>query len=198
MNVYSQSLNAVKGIRSLALSLGTSSKSSPPPTVAFDLNDLPSKPKRPPTAWNRFVNEHKDSLKGLKAAEFSKTFAAKWSSMDPSAKAPYEEAYKRDLVKYEQVKREYDSVMNQMIAVKDVAKLVGEMKHKNEKPKSTRLPNGYNLFVAEVMAKDRPVLSSGKPDLTSIARSWRALPDSQRHAYTQRAREQSISSKDKP
>lgn len=187
MNIYTRSLNdAFKGFRSIASSLGTKTTTAPPASI--NLDDLPSKPKRPAAGWNRFVMQKKDLLQGPNRMDVMKDLADKWKSMSKYERAPYDEAAQQEMRAYRVQLMEYKNVMNQTVPLSEVVKIMKLTK--KSKVKSHRPKSGWNLFMSEVMAKDRVVLSNGKPDLSAIAKSWNSLSDSQKQAYNDRARHQ--------
>lgn len=189
MNLYTRSLNdTFKGMRSLASSLGVSSRTPKASPATINLNDLPSKPKRPAGAWNRFVIQEKNTLQGSKLVESMKILAAKWKSMSVSERAPFEAASNEENAIYKEQMKEYNKIMKQTIPLVDAVRAMNldrRTRVKTKRPKS-----GWNLFVKEVMAKDRPVLSNGKTDLASLGARWNSLTESQRQAYNERARQE--------
>lgn len=188
MNIYTRSLNdAFKGFRSIASSLAT--KPAPQPTI--NLDDLPSKPKRPAASWNRFVMEKKSQLQGATSqrAEVMKELSAKWKTMSKSERAPYEAAAKQELDLYRLKLKQYKDVMNQTVPMSEMVRMLN-LATKKKKAHAPHGKSGWNLFMIDVMAKDRPLLSNGKPDLSTIAKRWNQLSDAQKQVYNDRAKHQ--------
>lgn len=189
MNIYTRSLNdAFKGFRLIASSVGTRPAPVAPQTT-INLDDLPSKPKRPAVGWNRFVNQKKSQLQGNPANNM-KELAAKWNTMTKSERAPYEDAAQKEMSAYRVQLKKYNDVMNQTVPMSEMVKMLNLATKKQKKVRVSKGKSGWNLFMIDVMAKDRPLLSNGKPDLSAIGKRWNQLSDSQKQAYNDRARHQ--------
>uniref|UniRef100_U3ITF0 Transcription factor A, mitochondrial n=1 Tax=Anas platyrhynchos platyrhynchos TaxID=8840 RepID=U3ITF0_ANAPP len=161
------------------------------------------RPKRPLTAYFRFVGERQGPLRRqhpeLSNTELVKKLAGDWRELPASQKQVYEEARKADWRIYEEKLAAYKAQLTpaQAAALKEerrkrLAKR-RSFKKKREltvlgKPKRPR--SGFNIFVSENFQKSVGVSPVAK--LKKLFETWQNLPSSEKQPYLQLAEDDKV------
>lgn len=153
-----------------------------------------NEPKKPITEYFMFLNDERQNLQPkLPVKDQTAILSAKWKELDPARKEKYTKAYaeafaayKLEMAKYKETE-EYKAVTEQNKELKKEAGKAGG------KPKMTRKPSGYNLFVKEERAKLAQEKSEAMPSFKEISqiisKKWHNLTDAEKLEYNQKAKE---------
>ena len=144
------------------------------------LENLPTKPLRPPSAYNLYVKEKLVGGSGIPAAAQMRQISIEWKSVPAAEKARYESQVRPAMEKYKQQMNEYSRFMSQKLTITQVAQILKTVTPKSRG--STRKLSGYNLFLREATKG-----TSGKPDVKAIASQWSSLSTSDKLKWNDRA-----------
>ncbi|XP_066856384.1 transcription factor A, mitochondrial isoform X1 [Anser cygnoides] len=161
------------------------------------------RPKRPLTAYFRFVSERQGPLRRqhpeMSNTELVKKLAGDWRELPASQKQVYEEARKADWRTYEEQLAAYKAQLTpaQAAALKEerrkrLAKRRSFRKKREltvlGKPKRPR--SGFNIFVSENFQKSVGVSPAAK--LKQLFETWQNLPSSEKQPYLQLAEDDKV------
>lgn len=128
----------------------------------------PEKPKRPHSAYLRYMVDFRAKNPGLKVTETAKQAGQEWKQLGALQRAPYEEAYAKESKVYKDKLQEYITSGKQAAWKRDP-----------EKPKKPL--TGFMRFAQEFRVK--------RPDLGMVQQTqeaaieWKALPQEQRKPH---------------
>ncbi|NWS60526.1 TFAM factor, partial [Chunga burmeisteri] len=161
------------------------------------------RPKRPLTAYFRFLKEHRFGFKEknpeMSNMELVKKLAGAWKELPASQKQVYEEARKTDWQRYEEQLAAYKAQLtpSQAAALKEerrkrLAKR-RSFRAKREltvlgKPKRPR--TGFNIFVSEHFQESEGISPVAK--LKQLFDAWQKLSSSQKQPYLQLAEDDKV------
>lgn len=143
------------------------------------LDQLPTKPSRPPTPFNLYFKEK--YTPGKRAADQMKELAESWKHVSGSEKTRYENMSQPAMEKYKRQMIEYSKFMTQKLTLTQVAQLL-KAASSVKVPSNPRGKSGYNVFLAESCRGIQ-----GKPDLKSVARQWSSLSQSEKQKWVEKA-----------
>jgi len=67
----------------------------------------PERPKKPTTAWLRFLQDFRSKNSSEKGVTVMKTASGRWKLMKPEEKRPWEDAYQKEKAQFDKVYKEY-------------------------------------------------------------------------------------------
>ncbi|NXF54071.1 TFAM factor, partial [Oceanites oceanicus] len=161
------------------------------------------RPKRPLTAYFRFLKENRSAFRQknpeMGNVELIKKIAGAWKELPASQKQVYEEARKTDWQRYEEQLAAYKAQLSpaQAAALKEERRrrLAKRrlFKAKREltvlgKPKRPR--SGFNIFVSEHFQESEGISPVAK--LKQLFDAWRKLSSSQKQPYLQLAEDDKV------
>ncbi|XP_075279317.1 transcription factor A, mitochondrial [Opisthocomus hoazin] len=161
------------------------------------------RPKRPLTAYFRFLKEHRSALREknpeMSNMELVKKIADAWKELPAAQKQVYEEARKTDWQRYQEQLAAYKAQLSPAQAValreerrKRLAKR-RSFRAKREltvlgKPKRPR--SGFNIFVSENFQESEGISPAAK--LKQLFDAWRKMSSSQKQPYLQLAEDDKV------
>ncbi|XP_032837462.2 transcription factor A, mitochondrial [Tyto alba] len=161
------------------------------------------RPKRPMTAYFRFLKEnhsvYKQKNPEMSSVELVKTIAGAWKELPASQKQVYEEATKTDWERYEGQLAAYKAQLTpaQIVALKEekrkrlARRRLFRVKRELSvlgKPKKPR--SSFNIFVSEHFQETEGISAVAK--MKQLFEAWRKLSDSQKQPYMQLAEDDKV------
>ncbi|NWX13569.1 TFAM factor, partial [Aegotheles bennettii] len=161
------------------------------------------RPKRPLTAYFRFLREHQPAFRrenpDMSNMELVKKLAGAWRELPASQKQVYEEARKTDWQKYQQQLAAYKAQLTPAQA----AALREERRKRLAKRRSSRAKreltvlgkpkrprSGFNIFVSENFHESEGISAAAK--LKRLYDAWQKLSSSQKQPFLQLAEDDKV------
>ena len=162
------------------------------------IDDLPEKPKRPPSVWLLFLAERRNELheqaeyESVSLMQMSKKISEEWRNFDDIDKIPYKEKYDETLSEYREKMKDYKSSLTPadkrlLRSMKlDVKHNVKEFEKEFPKPKYPG--NGYILFVKSHLEESpRQEHQDMKEWMRDCASRWQSLDEDRKQQFKERA-----------
>ncbi|XP_031630335.1 transcription factor A, mitochondrial-like [Contarinia nasturtii] len=159
--------------------------------------NIPERPKRPIRGYLRFVKEFFPSQKksGKPAKEVISLAAIEWKKFDDSQKQRYNQEFEREMAAYSRKLAAYEKCLtpDKKLAIKDAQIHLKDLKEERmerknilnlakENGKPNRPPNAFLLFFEDERSK-------GKTNIKQTSANYNLLSESQKSAYTQKAKD---------
>lgn len=129
----------------------------------------PERPKRPGTAWLRYLGHFRSENKGLGPKEIMATASTKWKALGDSEKAPFLKAFEVEQATYKQQMEQYVSSGKKDAWARDPAR-----------PKKPMVP--FFRFAGEFRAKN-PQLKSVTEATKGAKVAWAAVTEAEKAVY---------------
>ncbi|XP_028398512.1 high mobility group B protein 6-like [Dendronephthya gigantea] len=162
------------------------------------LQDLPEKPKRPPSTWLLFLNERRNELRqqpeydDLSLMQMTSKISEEWRNFDELDKVPYREKYDESLGDYRRRIQEYNRNLTS-----DDKRILRSVKKdgkrdirafEKEFPKPKYHGNGYILFVKSCHEENpRREGEDAKDWIRECAQKWKDLDGETKLKFNEQA-----------
>lgn len=163
--------------------------------------DVPPPPKRPPSSYMVFCKENRPNVlkeyPDLRGAELIKILAAKWATLTPSLRKPYEETARQSTIIYGKLHKEFyenltDDQRHALLKLKTVKQEIKKIQKLKKALKDSGKPraptNAYSTFV-QMKAKEIGEIRSGPNFIKQAAEDWKALSEEEKRVFYEKAKE---------
>ncbi|XP_066140520.1 transcription factor A, mitochondrial-like [Euwallacea fornicatus] len=153
---------------------------------------IPEKPKRPLTAYFKFLTEKRPALvktnPSLSNIEIIKTLSQQWSQLNAKEKETYilaaleeKEIYDEKLFKYNaQLTPEHEKILKEIKVEKQKDKIKRKVKLENKAEGKPKKPvTAFAIFLKENFVQGKSVVDS----MRDITEKWTKLPESEKQKY---------------